>query len=116
LESHAYQSTADFCHEEIRIPKSWKGLRDNTQFKALVNGQPLSGRSLAIDLFSFPNAMVVHYLINKNDLMKLAQQVNDVNNNKNNDNNTRGDKTNATGIMKFYLYQTNLLIIPLTKS
>jgi hypothetical protein len=34
----------------------------------------LSGRSLAIDPFSYPTAMVVHYLINKNDVLKLAQQ------------------------------------------
>ena len=65
-----------FVHEEMRLPKSWKGLGDNTQFNALVNGQPLSGRSLAIDPFSFPDAMVVHYLINKNDVLRLAQQVN----------------------------------------
>ena len=51
-----------FVHEEMRLPKSWKGIGDSTRFNATVNGQPLSGRSLAIDPFSFPNAMVVHYL------------------------------------------------------
>jgi hypothetical protein len=91
-----------FVHEEMRLPKSWKGLGDNTQFKALVNGQPLSGRSLAIDPFSFPDAMVVHYLINKNDVLRLAQQVNAANNN-----NTGGAKTNTTGLMKFYLSSLN---------
>ena len=30
--------------------------------------------ALAIDPFSFPDAMVVHYLINKNDVVKLAQE------------------------------------------
>jgi hypothetical protein len=84
-----------FIHEEMRLPKNWKGLGDNTQFKALVNGQPLSGHSLTLDPFSFPDAMVVHYVVNKNDLIKLAQQVNNVNNN--------NKKTNATGIMKFSL-------------
>ncbi|MGB6530840.1 MAG: hypothetical protein WBF33_22260, partial [Candidatus Nitrosopolaris sp.] len=44
-----------FVHEEMRLPKSWKGFGDLTQFNATVNGQPLSGRSLAIDPFSFPN-------------------------------------------------------------
>ena len=102
-----------FVHEEMRIPKTWKGLGDNTQFKALVNGQPLSGRSLAIDPFSFPDAMVVHYLINKNDVLKLAQQVNAAtasnNNNNNNNNNSNvggsnGAKiNNTTGLMKFSL-------------
>jgi hypothetical protein len=81
-----------FVHEEMRLPKTWKGLGDNTQFNALVNGKPLSGRSLAVDPFSFPDAMVVHYLVNKNDVIKLAQQVN-----------AGGDKTNTTGTMKFSL-------------
>ncbi|HYZ51283.1 MAG TPA: hypothetical protein VE593_10380, partial [Nitrososphaeraceae archaeon] len=63
-----------FVHEEMRLPKSWKGFGDSPRFNATVNGQPLSGRSLAIDPFSFPDAMVVHYLINKNDVIKLAQQ------------------------------------------
>jgi hypothetical protein len=92
-----------FVHEEMRLPKTWKGLGDNTQFKALVNGQPLSGRSLAIDPFSFPDAMVVHYLINKNDVLRLAQQVN--NNNNNNGGGGGGAKINntTTGLMKFSL-------------
>jgi hypothetical protein len=81
-----------FVHEEMRLPKTWKGLGDNTQFNALVNGKPLSGRSLAIDPFSFPDAMVVHYLVNKDDVIKLAQQVN-----------AGGAKTNTTSTMKFSL-------------
>ncbi|MFZ0221486.1 MAG: hypothetical protein WAM42_07310, partial [Candidatus Nitrosopolaris sp.] len=44
--------TPIFVHEEMRLPKSWKGFGDLTQFNATVNGQPLSGRSLAIDPFS----------------------------------------------------------------
>ena len=63
-----------FVHEEMRLPKSWKGFGDSPRFNATVNGQTLSGRSVAIDPFSFPDAMVVHYLINKNDVIKLAQQ------------------------------------------
>jgi hypothetical protein len=61
-----------FVHEEMRLPKSWRGIGNLTHFNATVNGQPLSGRSLAIDPFSFPDAMVVHYLVNKNDILKLA--------------------------------------------
>ena len=30
-----------FVHEEIRLPKSWKGFGDSAQFNATVNGQPL---------------------------------------------------------------------------
>jgi hypothetical protein len=80
-----------FVHEEMRLPKSWKGIGDSTQFNATVNGQPLSGRSLAIDPFSFSDAMVVHYLVNKNDILKLAaqeqqQQTTKQGNNNNNNN------------------------------
>ena len=80
-----------FVHEEIRFPKSWKGFGDSSQFNATVNGKPLAASSIAIDPFSVPNEMVVHYLVNKNDLIELAQEVNSDN------------KTNTTGLMKFTL-------------
>ena len=38
--------------------------------------EPLSSRSLAIDPFSFPNDTVVHYLVNKNDIIKIVQVFN----------------------------------------
>ena len=93
-----------FVHEEMRLPKSWKGFGDLNQFNATVNGQPLSGRSLAIDPFSFPNDMVVHFLVNKNDIINLAQQVNS-----NHSNNAAAGitKTNTTGLMKFALSPLN---------
>ena len=62
-----------FVHEEMRLPKSWKGFGDLNQFNATVNGQQLSGRSLAIDPFSFPNDTIVHFLVNKNDIIKIAR-------------------------------------------
>jgi hypothetical protein len=68
-----------FVHEEMRLPKSWKGYGDSAQFNATVNGQPLAASSLAIDPFSVPNEMVVHFLLNKNDIIKLAQEVNSSN-------------------------------------
>jgi hypothetical protein len=89
-----------FVHEEMRLPKSWKGFGDSPRFNATVNGQTLSGRSLAIDPFSFPDAMVVHYLINKNDVIKLAQQQEQeqqqqrVSNNNSNNSNSSSNGTN----------------------
>lgn len=65
-----------FVHEEIRLPKSWKGFGDSPLFNATVNGQPLANTSIALDPFSVPNEMVVHYLINKNDLIDFAKKVN----------------------------------------
>jgi uncharacterized protein YlzI (FlbEa/FlbD family) len=63
-----------FVHEEIRLPKSWHGVDDWNHFNATLNGQPLALNSLAIDPFSVPNETVVHYLVNKNEIMKLAQE------------------------------------------
>lgn len=82
-----------FVHEEMRLPKSWKGFGNSTQFNATVNGQPLSGRSLAIDPFSFPDAMVVHYLVHKNDIIKLAEKA---------DSNSNSSNAGAS-LMKFTL-------------
>jgi hypothetical protein len=93
-----------FVHEEMRLPKSWKGFGDLNQFNATVNGQPLSGRSLAIDPFSFPNDMVVHFLVNKNDIINFAQQVNS---NTNNIAAAGITKTNTTGVMRFALSPLN---------
>jgi len=89
-----------FVHEEMRLPKSWKGFGDSTRFNATVNGQPLSGRSLAIDPFSYPTAMVVHYLINKNDVLKLAQQQQQLVAGGNHSNNNN----NNAGVMRFDLF------------
>jgi hypothetical protein len=93
-----------FVHEEIRLPKSWKGFGDLTRFNATVNGQPLSGRSLAIDPFSFTNVMVVHYLVNKNDIIRIAEAFN-ANHTKNNAAGDGGvsDSPNMTGLMNFAL-------------
>jgi len=63
-----------FVHEEIRLSKSWLGFGNSVHFNATVNGQPLAANSMAIDPFSISNATVVHYLVNKNDIIKLAQE------------------------------------------
>lgn len=62
-----------FVHEEFRVPKSFNEFSNSSAFNATVNGQPVVGRSLAIDPFSFDKALVLHFLLNKNDLIKLAE-------------------------------------------
>jgi hypothetical protein len=86
-----------FVHEEMRLPKSWKGFGDSPRFNATVNGQTLSGRSVAIDPFSFPDAMVVHYLINKNDVIKLAQEQEQPQLVSNNNKSGNGINSNSSG-------------------
>lgn len=61
-----------FVHEEFKIPKNFSQFSNTTSFNATVNGQPVIGRSLAIDPFSSQNALIVHYLLTKNDIIKLA--------------------------------------------
>jgi hypothetical protein len=60
-----------FVHEEIKLPKALFG---SSVFNATVNGQPISGRTLAIDPFTSPDAVILHYLINKNDVIKIANE------------------------------------------
>lgn len=66
-----------FVHEEIKLPNTFlKAINASSSspatFTAVVNSQPLVGRALAIDPFSSPNATVVHYLINKNQILEMA--------------------------------------------
>jgi hypothetical protein len=93
-----------FVHEEFRLPKSWKGFGNLNTYNATVNGQPLSGRSLAIDPFSFPNDTVAHYLVNKDDIIKIAQAFNS-SHTKNVAANETTKSTNTTGLMNFELTQ-----------
>ena len=60
-----------FVHEEIKLPKELFG---SSIFNATVNGQPISGRTLAIDPFTSPDAVILHYLINKNDVIQIANE------------------------------------------
>jgi hypothetical protein len=73
-----------FVHEEIKLPNSFLedefGSKSATIFDATVNGQPLLGRALAVDPFTSSNATIIHYLINKNQILELAAGVKDSNN------------------------------------
>jgi len=64
-----------FVHEEIQIPKSFKEFTDTSTFTAKVNGIPLVGRMLAVDPYSKEDALILHYLINKNDILEMAKKV-----------------------------------------
>ena len=51
--------------------------------------------------------MVVHYLINKNDVLRLAQQVNAATVNNNNNGGSGAKINNNNGVMKFSLSSLN---------
>ena len=65
-------ATNIFVHEELKVPKWFSEFSNTTVFNATVNGQPVSGRGLAIDPFSSDKALIIHYLLTKNDIKKLA--------------------------------------------
>ncbi|WP_148700163.1 peptidase [Candidatus Nitrososphaera evergladensis] len=62
-----------FVHEEVRVPKSFTGVGDASAFDAKVNGKPIAGRMLAVDPFSDENNLILHFLINKNDILDMAR-------------------------------------------
>ena len=71
------QDTNIFVHEEVRIPKSFPGLGDTTSFTATVNGNPISGRMITVDPYSSQQDLTLHYLINKNDILRMASEINE---------------------------------------
>lgn len=66
------QETNIFVHEEVQIPKSLAGIGDATSFAATVNGNPISGRMLAVDPYTSEQDLTLHYLVNKNDIIGMA--------------------------------------------
>jgi hypothetical protein len=62
-----------FVHEEIKVPKSFSEFSNSSIFNGTLNGQQLAGRSLAIDPFTSEKALIIHFLLNKNDIIKLAE-------------------------------------------
>jgi hypothetical protein len=69
------EDTNIFVHEEVKIPKSLAGIGDTTSFTATVNGNPISGRMLAVDPYSSQQELTLHYLLNKNDIISMASAV-----------------------------------------
>jgi hypothetical protein len=64
-----------FVHEEIKLSNAFLeqiGASSSSGFSASVNGQPLVGRALAIDPFTANDTTIVHYLINKNQILDLG--------------------------------------------
>jgi hypothetical protein len=71
------EQTSVYVHEEVRIPKSMAGVGDATSFAATVNDKPISGRMLVIDPFTSETELTLHYLLNKNDIIRMASNVPD---------------------------------------
>jgi hypothetical protein len=89
-----------FVHEEIKLSNAFleqMGASSTSGFSASVNGQPLVGRALAIDPFTANNTTIVHYLINKNQILDLGANLTTIGaSTGSSSNNTNNIGTNAT--------------------
>ena len=64
-----------FVHQEVRIPNSFKDFTGTTDFDGKVNGIPALGRKLILDPYSIENTTILHFLINKQDIIEIAKTV-----------------------------------------
>lgn len=64
-----------FVHEEVHFPNSLKEFAVATAYQATVNGIPVTGRSLIADPYSLEDNLIVHFLINKENILDIASKV-----------------------------------------
>jgi hypothetical protein len=69
-----------FVHEEIKVPKTLTKYSETNAFNALVNGNPLVNRSIVLDPFTEEDNFILHLVINKADIFKIAEKINNNNN------------------------------------
>lgn len=69
--------TSFFVHEEVKIPKSMAGIGDSMSFAATINRSPISNSKIQLDPYSSESDLVLHYLLNKGDIIALAEKVPD---------------------------------------
>ncbi|HIH46012.1 MAG TPA: peptidase, partial [Candidatus Nitrosotenuis sp.] len=64
-----------FVHQELRIPKAFKDFADSTAFQGSVNGVPTVGRMLILDPYSIEGTSILHFLVNKDDILNIAKKI-----------------------------------------
>ncbi len=68
-----YVDLVQVVHEEVRVPKSFTPYTEGTQFKGYVNGVEIDQRALLNDPYSYEDTNIVHFLITKNELLKINE-------------------------------------------
>ena len=81
--------------KKLKIPKTLTKFSETNAFDAIVNGNPLVGRSIALNPFTEENNFIIHLLLNKADVIKIAETINN--------NNTSNNANNNTSTMTFSL-------------
>src|SRR5918993_3246656 len=94
-----------FVHEEIMVPKTFTKYSETKAFDALVNGIPLVGRSIALDPYTDENNFIIHLVLNKPDIIKSAETMN---------NNTNINNNNTANKMTFSLSPAEQKIVETT--
>jgi len=69
------ESQQIFVHEEVRVPKTFKEFTDTTAYEGKVNGMPTIGRMLILDPYSMEGTSILHFLINKEDILNIAKTI-----------------------------------------
>lgn len=64
-----------FVHEEVQIPKAMAGIGDAAYFNAVANDTPLTGAMLVVDPYTSETDLTLHYLLDKNDVLAIADKV-----------------------------------------
>lgn len=64
-----------FVHQEVRVPKIFKEFTDTTAYEGKVNGVPTIGRMLILDPYSVEGTSILHFLINKEDILNIAKTI-----------------------------------------
>jgi hypothetical protein len=68
-----YVDLVQVVHEEIRVPKSFAPYGEGKQFKGYVNGIEIDQRAILNDPYSSEETNIVHFLISKNELVKINE-------------------------------------------
>ncbi len=70
-----YVDLVQVVHEEIRVPKSFAPYAEGKQFKGFVNGVEIDQRALLNDPYTSDNSSIIHFLISKNELVKINEKL-----------------------------------------
>ena len=68
-----YVNLVQVVHEEVRVPKTFAPYAEGKQFKGYVNGVEIDQRALLNDPYSYDDTNIVHFLITKNELVKINE-------------------------------------------
>ena len=70
-----YVDLVQVVHEEVRVPKTFAPYAEGKQFKGYVNGVEIDQRALLNDPYSYDDTNIIHFLITKNELVKINEKL-----------------------------------------